>query len=477
MTEFQGLEQALKAINANTSPRYKRLERLERWVEGKQYDGRPDWWTGGPQEAPLWERAPCVVYPVVDVAIRSNVDLVFGESRFPGFSSRPGEDEEDKQGGLNEADSTVVDRFFREYHKLAKFASHCRDAFAAAQGCGTTVAIHGHRNGVPFADLIPAKWGTPKLNGDGTTAALEIRYPYLDEVQLPDGKWAVKCKLYRRVIDATHDTTFLPADADVSGTEPNWQADPTRTVAHGLGFCPVVWYPFMRGCQPINIIDGKAIHALVTDEIQGHDIALSQKHRCTLLAEPQPYECGVEPGFNPTDSGHVASVPATEFGGRVGMDPTGQSTGSYRTGGGTSPARKKGPGWMWSYPDKDTKVDYLSFPADILSSMNEHCLDLLNKIEDALCVVLPKPAQFKFAAAVSGRALQMVRQRQYDRCDQYRDDLWNNFLLPSLNMQLRIASRAGKQLKVPGASNIAGILSRAASSTDGTASPANLPAA
>jgi hypothetical protein len=161
----------------------------------------------------------------------------------------------------------------------------------------------------------------------------------------------------------------------------------------------------------------------------------------------------------------------------VGMDPTGQSTGSYRTGGGTSPARKKGPGWMWSYPDKDTKVDYLSFPADILNSMNEHCLDLLNKIEDALCVVLPKPAQFKFAAAVSGRALQMVRQRQYDRCDQYRDDLWNNFLLPSLNMQLRIASRAGKQLKVPGASNIAGILSRAASSTDGTASPANLPAA
>ncbi len=474
--EFQGIEQAARAIAANTSPRYKRLEALESWTNGTQYRGRPDWWTGGPEEKPLWERAPCISYPVVDIAIRSNVDLVFGEGRFPSFTARPGEDESEEEAGLGETDSDALDRFFREYHKLARFPSHCRDAFGAAQGCGTAIAIHGHRFGVPFADLIPAKWGNPKLAGDGTVDTLDIRYPYLQEFQLPDGKWAVKAMLYRRVIDAALDTTYLPAEAQETGGEPNWVVDSSRTVPHGLGFCPVVWYPFMRGCQPVNIIDGKAIHALLTDEIQGHDIALSQKHRCTLLAEPQPYECGVEPGFNPTASGREAIVPATEFGGVPGRDATGDARGVYRTGGGTSPARKKGPGWMWSYPDKDTKVDYLKFPSEVLKSMDEHCLDLLNKIEDSLCVVLPKPGQFKFAGAVSGTALKTVKQRQYDRCDQYRDDLWNNFLLPSLNMQLRIAARAGAQLKVPGATNIAGLLTRSAASPD-NARPASSPAA
>lgn len=457
--QLEGLDKAARAINANTSPRYKRLEALECWAEGTQYDGRPDWWTGGEKEVPLWERKPPIVYPTVSVAIQSNVDLVFGEARFPGFTSRPSEDEGSEENGLNQADSEALDRFIREYHKLCRFQAHCRDAFGAAQGCGTGVALHGHRNGVPFAELIPAKWGTPKFGPDQAVSALEIRYPYLDERRNPvTRKWEVAAKIYRRVIDQTRDVTFLPADADEDGVEPNWQVDPARDITHNLGFCPVVWYPFMRGCAPVNVIDGRAIHALLLDEIQGHDIALSQKHRCTLLSEPQPYETGVDPGYNPTGSGRTAIVPATEFGGYPGVDKTGEARGSYVMGS-SQPARKKGPGWVWSYPDKDTKVGYLEFPAAILKSMEEHCLDLLNKIEDGMSVVLPKPANFKFAGQVSGKAIQLLRKRQYDRCDQYRDDLWNNFLRPSIEMQLRIAMRVGSQLRVPGVDKVTKALS------------------
>lgn len=450
--QFQGVEQAQKAFNANVSPRYVRLEKLESWTLGTQYRGRPDWFTGGPQEKPLWERAPCVVYPVVDVAISSNTDLVFGEGRFPEFSTKPGEDEEEEDNGLNEDDSAIIDRFLREHHKLSHFTAHCRAAFDAAQGCGTAIEIQGHRDGVPFAELIPAKWGNPKFKSDQkTVASLEIRYPYIEEYKNSEGKWAVRAKLYRRVIDEQSDTTYFPADANEQGTEPNWRKDPEQTVDHMLGFCPVVWYPFMRGCVPVNVIDGKAIHGLLTDEIQQYDIAYSQWHRCILYAEPKLCEIGVTPGYNPTQVGRTAIVPETEFGGdpRKG-DNVGQVRGVYDLGQSAQGARRSGPGYVNQYVSPDTKVEYLSPDASTLKAQEEHCLDLLHKIEDSMCVVLPKPAEFKFAGSVSGKSIEMIRARQYDRCDKYRDDLADHFLRPSINMQLRIAARVGTALKVPG---------------------------
>lgn len=474
MAEFVGLEEANRAALANMSPRYQRLQELGKWAEGTQYQGRPDWWTGGPKEVPVWEREPCVVYPAVAIAIQSNVDLVLGEGRFPSISSRPQEDEseeskanesDDSENGLGEDDSEQLDRFIREYHKITCFKAHCREAFADAQANKTAVAIHGHRAGKPFNDLIPAKWANPKLAVDGSVEELEIRYPYFEETQA-QGKWHVKAKLYRRVINALTDITFAPADAREDGTEPNWVAQ--STITHGLGFCPVIWYPFMRGCAPVNVIDGKAIHELVKTEIQDHDIALSQKHRCALLSEPQPVEIGVSQGYNPTgELGREAIVPSTERGGALpgspewtGGDP-GKATGGYnRETGSAKQARKKGPSYMWSYTNPQTKVEYLCFPDSVLTRMAEHCSDLLEKIEAALGVVFPKANQFKFAGSVSGKSLEQTKSRQFDRCDQYRDDLQEKFIIPSVNMQLRVAQKAREQLRVPGIKRVLSILDR-----------------
>src|ERR1041385_8104012 len=243
--QFEGLEEAQRALHANMPPRYRRLEELEQWVAGTWYraKGLRDWWDDG---APLWERAPCLVYPVAEIAIQSYVDLMLGESRFPEISSKPGEDTADDTNGLGEDASNALDRFIVEHHKLCRFRSHARSALGAAMGCGTAVAIHGVRAGRPFADLIPAKWGTPTFELDGCVRSLEIRYPYIEEYRKPNGQWAVGAKLSRRTIAGRSDVTYLPADADPTGREPNWQRDLQRTVMHGLGFCPVVWYPFMR---------------------------------------------------------------------------------------------------------------------------------------------------------------------------------------------------------------------------------------
>lgn len=454
--QLEGQEEAKKRFQANCSRRYLALAALESWVDGTQYAGRENWWS---DDVPLWERAPCVRYPIVQIAIQSNVDLCLSEHRFPVVSTKPAESEGDEENGLNEADSAAVDRFLAEYHKLCQFKSHAAEAFAAGQGCGTAVAIHGMRNGVPFADLFPAKSCNPELGIHGEVLSLEVKYPYLEEYRDASGKWAVRAKLYRRVIDGEKDVTFLPADAEENGVEPNWIADKRQQFTHGYGFCPVIWYPFMRGCVPVNVIDGKAIHAKFTPEIEAHDIAVSQRHRGALLSEPQLTEIGVAAGYNPTELGRSVAAVGTASGGPV--TPNNPVTSSFTGGGGNAkPARKKGPGYAWQYTDEKSKVAYLTYPADALKAQNDNAADLKQKLQESLAVVLLGPDEIKSIHNLSGKALEAMKQKQLDRCDQYRMDLETHFLLPSINMQLRIAAKLGARLRVPGAAKVAAILTK-----------------
>ena len=192
-----------------------------------------------------------------------------------------------------------------EIVKQTRFRAHGREVLAHAQGCRSGVALYGIRNGKLFAETTKAKWAEPKLNANGEVERLEIRCPYLDSYQKKDGKWDVRARMYRRVIDEQTDTTYKPADIKAdSRAGINWQVDPELTVTHGLGFCPVVWYPFAKVASTVNRFDGYAIHEHILDEVEAHDFALSQRHRGALYAgEPQPVEIGVEPGSNPTEKG------------------------------------------------------------------------------------------------------------------------------------------------------------------------------
>ncbi len=134
-------------IDANLSPRAKRLLSYEQFVEGTQYDGRPDWFS---DVCPLWERKPCVIYPIVRSAIDSNVDLLLGEGRFPTVSTRPGEDDEKYapgESGLNLDDSSHIDYLIAQMYRQTQFRALCREVYMSGQASGTAVAIHTVRNG------------------------------------------------------------------------------------------------------------------------------------------------------------------------------------------------------------------------------------------------------------------------------------------------------------------------------------------
>lgn len=432
---------AAKTLQANLSPRQRDLEVLERFVEGTQYDGLEDWFSD--TDTPLWERAPCIVYPIVGTAIRSNVDLVLGESRFPAITSNPGEDDSDAEG-LDEEASKKVDRAIAELSTRVRFRALARQALEHGQGARSVATIVGVRNGRPFLEHVRSRFCEPTFDADGRVTKLEVRYPYVSAPKRqPDGSWKVDILLYRRTIDDKADTTYLPLPADKSGREPKaeaWTVDKDRTIEHKLGFCPVHWYAHMRECTTVANFDGVAIHERQLDEIRGLDFALSQRHRAALFCgDPQIIEIGVEPGYNPSGFGRTAVVPATLKGGAPSA--TNPVTGHYRDTSAQA-ARKKSPGIVWQYEGttgKDVKVEYLALPPGALDALDEHAADLRNKIAEALAVVILDPENVKITGAMSGKAIEMLRSRQFDRCDQYRDDFAACWLLPVILLLLRVA--------------------------------------
>jgi hypothetical protein len=457
--EFLHAKEAMRACEANLSPRYHRLDKLERYVEGTQYDGRKSFWD---ESVPVFERAPCFVYPIFQHANQSNTDLCLGEGKFPAITALSNEDDAafDDQFGLDEEQSEILDRFILGIEKQASLRSVCRESLNAAQSCGTAVAIGGIRNGRLVVDTTKAKWC--KAEHDETTGAvtsLEIRYPYLEEYKDErENKWALRCMLYRRVIDTEFDTTYLPAKADEEGREPNWVADKSKTLAHGLGFCPVLWYRFLKPCSTVNDIDGEPPHRHLLDECDALNFAISLRHRGAMYASsPQYIETGVDKGYNPAPMGRMAEV---VIGG--GIDPiTGATMPSYVTpASGKEAARQTGPGVIWTYENEGSDVKLLTLPGDALDPADNNCRDLRAKIAEGLCVVFTDTENTLRTVDISGRALREMHKKQTEHCDQIRDDFGNHFLLPLVDMLLRIVLAKPKGLYLSGVKKVLPILAK-----------------
>jgi hypothetical protein len=473
--QIEGYDRAVELVNKRMSPRAQRLAGLELWVEGRQYDGKRPW----DEDCPIAEKAPCIVEPIVADAIESHVDMVLGEGRFPAITTRPAEDEdddpsgkdespddaEDDEGGLNEQDSAILDRLLAGIAEQSRFPTLCREALSLALGCGTSCAIYGAREGRLFGDTVRARWCQPEFMPDARTVQrLVIEYPYIDTYQDKDGRWHARARVYRREIDAQKDVTMLPAEADVA--TPKWVANADMVFEHGLGFCPVVWYPFMRGCSIVGQIDGHAPHENLTDEIYAHDVALSQRHRAALYAgDPQWTEIGVELGHNPSGSGKVVPIPATANGGPATADNP--VIGSYngepsQQGNG----RKKHPGTVWQYEGENVKVELHTLPPDALKSITDHAHDVRSKLLQALAYVPLDTENSAIVRGLTGKAIELLKQRQTNRDDKIRDDFGDGFLKPSLCMLLRIAHAKSDALRTRGLKRATPILARFAGSDE-----------
>jgi hypothetical protein len=433
--DIQAAERARRAAEANTSARFRALDRLERFVAGTQYEGLPSFWD---DDTPLLDRAPCIVYPIVDCAIRSHTSLVLGEGRFPVLTMHGDDDDAADHDGLDADAAAVLDRLIAKTAKQVGLRSVSRQLLEAAMGSGTAVAILCARNGRLTVDTTLAKWCTPTfaLDDRRVVTALEIRYVYTVDELGPDRRPHPVCKLYRRMIDAVSDTTYHPENAAENGSEPQWRV--ASQVDHGFGFCPVVWYRFMAGCGTVAEIDGHAIHEKLLDEVTAHDFAVSQRHRATMSTlDPILVEIGVDEDEQPAPLGAMASSPYMT----PDMQAAEAANGRYRSprAGPVKMGRKRAPGMAYQYRDSAAKVDMLTLPGDAMQAGTDNARDIEAKLAESLHWVPIDPKTLQTSAQMSGRAIEWLHKKQIEFCNEVRTDVEQHLLLPLVDMLLRMA--------------------------------------
>lgn len=450
--------QIQERIRKHTSARYSRLDKLERYVAGTQYEGRPSWFDDSVE---LFSRAPCIVSPIVKTAIASHVGMIF--RRAPVITSAPDEDETkiDPDFGLGEDVSKKLDAGLVQVMRHASLLPTLKALLAKAMGGSSVVAIPVVRNGRLAVDVMSAKWCKPTFSKDDPrkVESLEIRYPFLQDVKdEANGRWYKVVMLFRRVIDAARDMTYQPVEApDRADIEPVWVADKTKTIEHNLGFCPVHWYRFMGAWAPTHEIDGEAIHATILDEIVALDFAISQRHRAVLYnADPITYETGVMEGYVPTET-----VMSTAYYGPGDAPENAQ----YRLPQSrpNKIGRRRGPGSVWQYPSSEAKVGLLSLPSDAVQACQVNAGDL----KDTICAALRwnpiDPKQMQSGATLSGRALEILYTDQVTYCNDVRADFAEGAMLPVVDMLLRLIvtmKTRGESLYLPGFEVMAEILSK-----------------
>lgn len=458
--DHRARERAETILRNNLNPRYFKLDRLERYAKGTQYEGRPSFWN---DDVPLHERAPIIVHPVVNSAVASNCDLVLGEGRYPVATTHPGEDDSafDERFGLSEEDSEVLDRFLKEVQEQARCTAAFTELLETAQHSRTSVAVCRVVDGKLDIETVLAKHCEPTFDAKrpSEVVKLEIRYPYIEDYFDEEKKqWSCRCMLYRRIIDTMSDTVYLPAPASENRGEPDtWNVDVPKTAAHGFGFCPVVWYKFMPSKSTVAEIDGCAVHEKLLDEIDALNLSVSQVHRASVYtADPQTVEIGVDDDHNPAPMGRTATlwVPG------VNDHPDNKNWRGPATGAGGMPARKKGPGVVWRYPSPDSDVKYLTLPPGALEAAENDAKRIEAMIKEALAYVAIDLDKMKLGSDISGRALEWLHRKQIDRCSRIRTDFGDNCMKPVINMLLRIALHMKKGLYLAGLDKVRGILER-----------------
>jgi hypothetical protein len=458
MGEVKGEDNARALAASLYTARTLKLETFERYYNGTQYEGREDFFSPK-NPVPLLERAPCVVYPVVEAAVRQHADFALGEGRFPTFTTGIGEDDEDDLFGLSEDDSETLDRFLAKLCEHSRFVETCHYALMAGESIGSACVVYSFDGfGSLRAEHVEACHAEPTFDSDGSLVKLEIKYPFIDLFDAEDNTVRARCMFYRRVIDATSDTVFKVAEVLHKGVEPRASIDKERSTEHGLGFVPAIWYAFKRPWHKAGHFDGRPIHHSQLDEIDALNFSLSQRHRAALyMGDPQVVEVGVSPGENPAPTGAAPRATLKEL-----RDSSGNTIYGFGYSERPRNARQKGAGVVWQYENPDAKVDLLSLPGDALKAVSEHAADLQNKVEAVLGYTGTSPEHVK--GTLSGKALSLLFGRTTAFVDQVRNDFWSGFMLPSLSLMLRMVyevnGRSPGSVYISGVTKAAPILDR-----------------
>jgi len=206
---------------------------------------------------PLSERRPSVRYNLCRIVVEDSVGLLFSEGHFP---------------TVNSSEPTLV-TFFADLVKESSMNWTMIDA-AIKGSIGSVAILFSVRDGRPFFEVKETVFLTPrwKALAPDTLEAVTEQYKTTKQALVEAG-CAVDADdspnsvyWYRRDWTETEEVHYIPLKAEDFKRGKTFQRDEECTVAHKLGFVPVVW---IKNLPPGNAIDGWCTFKLgIEDQIE-----------------------------------------------------------------------------------------------------------------------------------------------------------------------------------------------------------------
>jgi len=449
-------------FNARTA-RYRRLARFIAYTESTQYAGRPDWWTGGRDRAPLRERAPCIIYPLPKNAALEATRFTFGEGRFPKVVVRAEEADTAVGGfGLSDDEAEALQRGVADLVEQAQLKTGMRTLLLGGLTACTAVALLSVRDGkfcVDYAralDCIP----TFKRAGDPTSPVVALTWTYQYASEEPDARTGEPKQVqryFRRDITELEVIDYEPEEV-VQGKRPRWTESARE--AHGFSFCPVVWIRNLPS-EHRGDIDGTSLLDSLFDEFDSLNLALSQRHRGIMFfGVPQPWETGVDEDDGPGATGRTSSPAGYSAAPAGALAPVGAvARGGVCAPSTTVGARKIAPDSIWSYQGENVKVGLVETTGKAFEVATAHVDDISARLKQSMGVVLANAADVLGKGDMSAKFLALVYAPLLALVDDLRECWWGAGLQPILQMLLRmVAELDGKTLLLRNARGLAAIL-------------------
>lgn len=439
--------------------RYRKLSQLQKYYESKQYDGRPDFFTGqGPDGiVPLRERKPCVIYPLPKAAVGQVVRFCFGEGKFPALQVERHEDGDIDDRGMSEADADALEECLEALIKHAKIRSVITAMMKRGLAEKTAVAIFSIKRGRISVELPHAKdcWPTFRENDpSGELESLTWCYQYEEDVQTKDG---IVCKRFwfRRDVTTTAYLEYPKVEVEPGVTNVKWPAP--KEIPHAFKCCPVRWSKNLDDESEAGGIDGTSLFEDFLDEIDALNFALSQRHRgITFMGTPQPYETGVEEDDGPSNTGTTSK--------------------GYSPSGGKSPhgavsrqdARKMAPDQVWRYEGQNVTLGLLETTGKAFETTTLHVEDIRSRVLESMSVVLANADQFlKNGGDMNAKFLTLAYAPLLALVSELRDVTWWGELLAVLSICTRmVAADNSNGVIMPGAKKLAQLASKFEVETD-----------
>lgn len=217
-------------------PRARTLDLLRRVLDGTLYDVLPNQFheerSAGGEYIPLRNRRPSVRYALCRIVVEDSVALLFSEGHFPTIDC---------------ADRSVRS-VFADIVKETRLNQVMTDA-ALRGSIGSTAILMRVLRGRLFFDVLDTTWLTPHWDPEApdTLARLTERYKITGAFLVATGYDAADPSQdywFIRSWDTVSETWFLPQPV---GSDSPPEIDTARTIAHNLGFVPVVWIRNLPG--------------------------------------------------------------------------------------------------------------------------------------------------------------------------------------------------------------------------------------